>query len=59
MGKLSEALHDPTCVQVVVSQTVHGEQLSMKDKDGILITSPTVDQQKSNPEVTYLYSGKL
>ena len=29
-GKLSEMLHDPRSVQVVISQTEHGEQLSMK-----------------------------
>ena len=42
-GKLTETFHDPTCVQIIVSQTEQGEQLSMKDKDGtFLVTSPDV-----------------
>ena len=39
-GKLVDMFHDPKCVQVIVSVTEQGEELSLGDMDGIFLVIP-------------------
>ena len=40
-GRLRESNHDPTNVQVVVSNSEEGEELSLQDMDGVFLRLPT------------------
>ena len=52
-GKLTEMYHDPRSVQVVVSHTEQGEQLSMKDKDGTFLVTPPLTVRQRSPTPTF------
>ena len=41
-GKLAEASHDTTSIQVVIVQTEQGEQLSLRDIKGIFLVTPVL-----------------
>ena len=61
-GRLCESSHDPTNIQVVVTKTQEGEELSLPDMDGVFLhlpvpreaslrTSPIVDCEMSVPSL--------
>ena len=46
-GKLVDMFHDPKCVQVIVSVTEQGEELSLRDMDGIFLVIPPLSRMVS------------
>ena len=45
-GKLVDMFHDPKCVQVIVSVTEQGEELSLRDMDGIFLVIPPLSRMR-------------
>ena len=57
-GKLAEASHDTTSIQVVIAQTELGEQLSLRDIKGAFLVTPILPVLASrSPTSTYVDSG--
>lgn len=56
-GKLAETNHDATNIQVVLTQSEEGEQLSLKDMDGTFLVTPILPYLVSESPTPQLHEG--